>query len=134
MKPEAVFLRTECKLPEGLGLVQEKFNHSWMSARNMTSTVLDAAIRGAGWHFLWLVDRSSGCSFGLTVESATRHATVRALVQVKARFNAAELESVHVARYPRFWIARATLSTHHIQEAASLSAADQMSIRQLAPL
>lgn len=134
MKPGTIFLRAECRLPDGLGLKQEQFSHSWMSAENMASTTLDAAVRGAGWHFMWLAAPCSRRGFGLTAEAATRHAITRALALIRARFNAAELEAIQIARYPRFWIARATLSTRHIQQAASLSAVDEMSIQQLSPL
>lgn len=100
----------------------------------MASTALDAAVRGARWHFMWLADACSRRGFGLTRESATRHATMRALAQIRARFNAAELESIQSAQYPRFWIARATLRTRHIQQAASLSVVDEISVWQLSPL
>lgn len=133
MKPGTIFLRAGCRLPDGLGLKQEQLGDSWMSADNMASTALDAAVRGAGWHFMWLAAPCSRRGFGRTEESATKHAIIHALSRIRARFNAAELESIQIARYPRFWIAKATVSTRHVQQAASLSIVDEMSIRQLSP-
>src|ERR1700755_931009 len=35
MKPDAMFLRTDCILPEGMGLVQKRFGENWMSVDNV---------------------------------------------------------------------------------------------------
>jgi hypothetical protein len=86
----------------------------------MVAASLDRKIRGVGWHFFWLQDSSSRLGFGRTAETAIRRALTRALVHVEGRFNAAELESLHVAKYPGFRVAKVTLHTRHIQQKTGL--------------
>ena len=131
MKPDAMFLRTDCILPEGMGLIQRRFGENWMSVDNVTSATLDARVRNAGWHFMCLHTAHSGVGIGLTAESATSKAIALALKQTERRFNAAELGLVKDRRYPGFHVARATLHTRQIQQQASLGLPDEMVIRQL---
>jgi hypothetical protein len=132
MKPCAMFLRTECVLPDGLNLVQKQFCETWMSIEDMTSTVLDGMVRNAGWHFMWLVGVCSSFAVGRTTASAIDKAIAGALNRIQGRFNAAELDSIKVSTYPGFQVARITLHARHIQQHASLGLVDEMTIRQLA--
>jgi hypothetical protein len=127
-----MFLRAGCALPDGLDLNQVRFGNSWMSVEN-ASSALDEAVRNAGWHFMWIVNACSRFGFGRTGASAAKQAITRALEQTQARFNAAELGAIRISQFPGFQVARATLHTRHIQEDASLSLIDEMTIRQLAP-
>lgn len=127
-----MFLRKGCILPEGLTLRQERFSETWMSIEDMTSTVLDERVRNAGWHFMWLEDACSCTGIGRTAISAIGKAAVGALARIKGRFNAAEVDSIKVSKYPGFEIARIALHTRHIQQQASLGLIDEMAIRQLA--
>jgi hypothetical protein len=131
MKPDTMFLRTDCILPEGMGLVQRRFGENWMSVDNVTSATLDARVRNAGWHFMCLHTAHSRVGIGLTAESATSKAIAVALKQTEGRFNAAELGVVKVSRYLGFHVARATLHTRQIQQHASLGLVDEMVLRQL---
>ena len=85
------------------------------------ATELDAAIRGVGWHFMWLADSYSSRALGRTAETAIHRALARTLPAVKGRFNAAELDSVHVASFAGFHIARVTVHARQIQRQASLN-------------
>ena len=127
-----MFLRAECVLPDGLNLVQEQFCTTWMSIEDMESTVLDEKVRAAGWHFMWLSDASSSSAVGATATSAINKAISGALKRIQGRFNAAELDSINISKYPGFQVARVTLHARHIQQRASLSLIDEMTIRQLA--
>ena len=131
VKLSTMFLRTDCILPEGMGLVQRRFGEKWMSVENMTSATLDARVRNAGWHFMWLHTAHTRVGIGRTAESATNKAMTLALGQTEGRFNAAELSLVKVSRYPGFHVARATLRTRQIQQNASLGLIDEMVLRQL---
>jgi hypothetical protein len=131
VKLSAMFLRTDCILPEGMGLVQRRFGEKWMSVDNVTSATLDARVRNAGWHFMYLQIAHSHIGIGRTAESATSKAMALALKQTDGRFNAAELGLVKVTRYPGFHVARATLHTRQIQQHASLGLVDQMVLGQL---
>jgi hypothetical protein len=92
---------------------------------------LDVRVRKAGWHFMWLEDAYSRHGFGRTAESAISKAITLALNEVKVRFNAAELGSVSVSRYPGFQVAKVTLHARQIQQQASLGLVDEINIRQL---
>jgi hypothetical protein len=86
--------------------------------------VFDSMIRHAGWHFMWLMGDCSRRGFGSTPEVATQRALVRALRGVSGLFNAAEIDAVHISKYPGFQIAKVTIQPRHIQQHASLSIAD----------
>jgi hypothetical protein len=131
MKLSAMFLRTDCLLPDGMGLIQKQFDEKWMAVENATAATLDVRIRNAGWHFMCLQTAHSRVGIGRTAESATSKAIALALRQTEGRFNAAELGLVKVTRYPGFHVARATLHTRQIQQVASLGLVDEMVLRQL---
>jgi hypothetical protein len=118
MKAHAMFLRAECVPPDGIGLTQEQFGGRWMSLKDTMAAALDVKVRDAGWHFIWLVDAYARFGVGRTATSAIDKAIIRALNQVKERFNAAKLESVKVSEYPGFQVAKITLSVRHIQQRA----------------
>jgi P2-related tail formation protein len=89
------------------------------------ASVFDTVIRQAGWHFMWAVRPCVRRGFGVTREAATTRALIRALRSVASRFNAAELDSVTVAKYPGFYIANVTLQSRQIQEHTSLDNVDE---------
>jgi hypothetical protein len=132
MKSGAMFLRTECMLPNGFDLRLEQFCETWMSVEDTMSTTLDERIQTAGWHFIWLEDAYCCSSVGLSEASAVAKAITRALNHVKSGFNAAELDSIKVSKWPGFRIAKITLHARQIQQQAYLSLIDEMTIRQLA--
>jgi|SRR6185437_4449505 len=121
MNLRAVFLRTGCILPDQFALRQEPFSNGWTEAIGTVATELDAAIRSVGWHFMWIVDSHGSRAFGRTAEIAIHRALVRALKEVKDRFNAAELDSVHITRLPGFRIARIRVEARQIQRQTSLN-------------
>lgn len=131
VKLNAMFIRTDCILPDGMGLIQTRFGEKWMSVENATATTLDIKIRNAGWHFMFLHAAHSRRGVGRTAESATNKAMARALKQTEGRFNAAELGLVKVTRYLGFHVARATLHARQIQQGASLGLVDEMVLRQI---
>ena len=102
-----------------------------MSVENATAATLDAQVRSAGWHFMFLQTAHSRVGIGRTAESATSRAMALALKQTEGRFNAAELGLVKVTKYPGVHVARATLHTRQIQQSASLGLVDEMVFRQL---
>ena len=125
----SMFLRNDCLLPDGMRMKQERFNKDWMSAGDISSTGLDVALRGAGWHFMWVQKASSRFGCGRTEASAI--STTRALDRIGDRFNAAEVDSVKISTYPGFRIARVTAHARQIQEQDSLSANNETPIREL---
>ena len=76
-----------------------------MRVEEIPASVFDTMIRQAGWHFMWVVRPCVRKGFGLSRDAATTRVLVRALRSVASRFNAAELDSITVAKYPGFYIA-----------------------------
>ena len=66
---------------------------------------------------------------GQTREEALHRALNRALKGLANRFNAAELESIQVSRFPLFHVATVTLQPRHIQRECSLLAAEDAHMR-----
>jgi hypothetical protein len=121
VKINTVFLRDECILPSQFDLLQEPFCKGWAEAIGTVATELDATIRDAGWHFMWMVDSHASLALGRTAEAAIHRALARALPVVKGRFNAAELDSIHVTNFPGFRLARVSVQARQIQSQASLN-------------
>jgi hypothetical protein len=119
-------------LPDGLNLAPAQFCKTWMSIEDTTSAVLDEKVRAAGWHFMWLADTCSYTGVGRMVTSAVNEAIAGALKRIQGRFNAAELDSIKISKYPGFQVAKITLHARHIQQQTSLSLIGETTIRQLA--
>jgi hypothetical protein len=120
VKLHSVFLRKRCILPDRLDPLQEPIGDNWTRVEELTSSILDRMIRQAGWHFMWMQGTCSRRGFGLTQESAADRALASALKGIARRFNAAELDSVLVTKYPGFHIAKVTLQPRQIQQHTSL--------------
>ncbi len=134
MKLHTVFLREECILPDRLNLGKEPFCKGWTVVIGMLASELDASIRSAGWHFMWMTDTRSSCGFGTTPETAIRRALVNALKRVNSRFNAAELGSLQITKCLGLRIAKVTLHTRQIQMRASLALAAESRLQQVLAL
>ena len=122
MKLHSILLRSGCILPERVDPLRVPFSDNWARVEKIEAPTFDAMLRQAGWHFMMLGSCSrTGC--GLTKEKATQRALARALEAVTRRFNAAEFESLRIARYPGFYTATVTMQARHIQQNASLDTA-----------
>jgi len=133
VKAPAIFLRVGCVLPDGLHLKYMPFDTWWTTVENTAPAQLDLAVRGAGWHFMWIESACSRYGCGGTDRTAAKRAIARALTRIPTRFNAAELRSVSVAKYLGLRIAKATLHARHIQQDTSLGWTAGITIRELAP-
>ena len=120
MIPHVMFLRETCALPDRFDLRQERFCDRWMQVDGLTACALDAKVRRAGWHFMWMVGSCCRRGLGWTEDRAVRQAVGRALHNTSEQLNAAELDSVVVKKYPGFFLAKATLHPRQIQQSASL--------------
>jgi len=125
VKIHSVFLREGCILPGHLDPLRESFGRNWMLVNEITAAVFDTMIRQAGWHFIWMSGSCSRRGFGRTREEAIDRALVRALGAVNKQCNAAEFDSVHVAKYPGFTVAKVTVQRHRIQQNTMLDIADK---------
>ncbi|HVH85210.1 MAG TPA: hypothetical protein VM912_00700 [Terriglobales bacterium] len=121
MNPHSVFLRKGCILPNRLDPLQEPIGGGWTMVADLPAFVFDTMIRQAGWHFMWLQDSCARRGIGITRQDATDHALSHALNGISRRFNAAELNSVRVAKFLGLHIATVTLQPRQVQEAVSLA-------------
>jgi hypothetical protein len=120
VRPHSVFLRKDCVLPDHLEPLQELVCDNWTMVQDIAAPVFDSVIRQSGWHFMWINGTSVRRGFGATQENATSRALGHALHGVKQRFNAAELDSVQVTRYPGFYVANVSVQPRQIQHDTSL--------------
>jgi hypothetical protein len=128
VKGQSVFLRKGCALPARLDPVREPFGRTWMLVEQITAPVFDTMIRQIGWHSIWMPGSCSRRGFGLTPENATHSALARALDAVPYQFNAAELDTVQVSKYPGFCVVNVTVRPREVQQ---YTAAELVSQRQL---
>lgn len=120
MRPHSVFLRKDCILPDHLEPLQEPVCDNWTMVQEIAAPVFDSVISQSGWNLVWINGASSRRGFGATQENATSRALARALEGVRQRFNAAELDSVQVTKYPGFYIAKVAVQPRQIQHDTSL--------------
>lgn len=110
---------------------QEQVSNDWVHVVEIVAPVLDAMIRHAGWHFMWMHGSYSRNGLGRTPRNATDRALTHALKGVARHFNAAELESNRVAKYLGFYIATVTLQPRQIQHYTSLDNVDESGTRMV---
>ncbi len=120
MKLHSVFLRKECVLPNRLDPLQRLIGDNWAMVEDLAAPVFDTMIRQAGWHFMWIQESNAPRGFWETRQSATDRALSHALKGIAREFNAAELDSVQIARYPGFHIATVTVQPRQVQQDTSL--------------
>ena len=121
MKRHSVFLRKGCILPNRLDPLQAPIGNNWTMVEDLPALVFDTMIRQAGWHFMWLQGSCERRGFGTNRQNATDRALANALNRIARRFNAAELDSVRVAKCLGFHIVTVTVQPRQIQEEASLA-------------
>ncbi len=124
MNLHSVFLRKGCLLPNPLNPLQEPIGDNWTIVEDLPALVFDSMIRQTGWHFMWLQGSCARRAFGIDRQGAADRALVHALNGIAMRFNAAELDSVQVAKFLGFHIATVTVQPRQIQEQASLCGPD----------
>jgi len=119
VKLHSIFLRNRCILPGDFDLEPQPFCEDW-KATEETAEALDSSVRRAGWHFMWLQNSYSHWACGRTREGAIHRCVECALKKVAGQFNASELDSVQVRRYPGFHYARVTVHARQIQQQTSM--------------
>lgn len=134
MNSQTVFLRDGCILPDQVDMSIEPFCKGWNVVIGALAPELDAAIRGAGWHFMWMTDSRSSSGIGTTTETAVKRASVNALKRVGSRFNAAELGSFRVKSILGIQIAKISLSSRQIQSRSSLALAEESRLKEVLAL
>jgi hypothetical protein len=116
-----MLLRGRVKLPDSLNLVTEEFQEGWSFVQSGDTHWLDKEIRTRGWHFMWIGEGSRRSGVGQTSHEAIAGALKLALRRVSDRFNAAEVESIELKKYPWFVLAKVKVYPYQIQRDAVLS-------------
>ncbi len=120
-----MLLRGRVELPADLNLVTEKFQEGWSFVQSGDTHWLDKEIRQRGWHFMWIGEGSRRGGVGQTSQEAIAGALKLALRRVSERFNAAEVESIEVKKYPWFVLAKVKVYPYQIQQGSTLSSLDR---------
>jgi hypothetical protein len=102
-------------------LKQKYIDAEWNSVTEVSAVELSTRVQQHGWQSIWLTGSFSRISLGRTSESASSKAVRSGLEAISARFNAAEVDSLHVVNYRGFYVARVTMRARHIQKDASLT-------------
>ena len=120
MSGPTIYLRNQCDLPPGMMLVQTRVHADWSSLEEMNGHELSHAILARGWHCAWLAGGFSRIRLGRTAASASQRALMSGLEALSSRFNAAEVESLNIATYRGFCVAKVTLHSRHIHKGVAL--------------
>jgi hypothetical protein len=134
LKLHTLFLRQHCILPDQIDLNKEPFCKGWETVIGFLASELDAGIRKAGWHFMWMTDSQSSIGLGATAETANRHAVINALKRVNGRFNSAELGSLRIRNCMGIRIAQVELRARQIQRPSSLTLAAESRLQEVLAL
>jgi len=116
-----MLLRGPVALPDNLNLETEEFREGWNLVQSGDTHWLDTEIRRRGWHFIRIGEESLRGGVGHTSQEAIAGALKLALRRVSERFNAAEVESIELKKYPWFVLARVAVYPYQIQQDAVLS-------------
>ena len=119
-----MLLRGHVELPDELNLVTEDFQEGWNFVQSGDTHWLDKEIRRRGWHFMWIGEGSRRSGVGTTSQEAIASAVKLGLRRVSERFNAAEVESIQLKKYPWFVVAKVKVYPYQIQQGAVLSSFD----------
>jgi hypothetical protein len=129
-----VLSRVTAELPDGLRIATEAFQEGWNFMRSGDVHRLDKAIRGCGWHFIWIAEPSQRGGVGQTEQAAIASALKLALRRVSPGFNAANIDRIEITQYPWFFIAKVKIYPYQIQQSAVLQVSDQaMPLPMIAP-
>jgi|HubBroStandDraft_6_1064221.scaffolds.fasta_scaffold157420_2 hypothetical protein len=120
-----MLLRGRVEVPGDLSLVTEEFQEGWSFVQSGDTHWLNKEIRLRGWHFMWIGEGSRRGGVGQTSQEAIAGALKLALRRVGDCFNAAEIESIEVKKYPWFVVAKVKVYPYQIQESGVLSSFDQ---------
>lgn len=120
-----MLLRGHVELPDSLNLVTEEFREGWNFVQSGDNHWLNREIRRRDWHFMWIGEGSLRSGVGQTSQEAIAGALKLALRRIGEGFNAAEVESIKLKKYPWFVLAKVKVYPYQIQRGAVLSSFDR---------
>ena len=121
MSTASVYLRKECQLPPNIDLQQNSVDEEWNAVAGITGWDLNDRVLQEGWHCIWVSGQYSRVGVGRSPEAASSKAVLATLNAVSASWNAAEIDSISIASYMAFSVARVTIHARHIQKSYILA-------------
>ena len=116
MNNAVVYLRKQSVLPAGLSLLQDTLDDEWNSVPDISGWDLNDRVLEQGWHCIWVSGEYSRIGIGRSPETASAKAILATLDAVAGLYNAAEIDSISVASYLAFSVARVTIHARQIQK------------------
>ncbi|MGB0124675.1 MAG: hypothetical protein WA419_07665 [Silvibacterium sp.] len=113
--------RATVVLPDKFRITTEDFREGWKFVLSGDVHWIGKKIRKRGWHFIWIAEPSLRSGLGQTAQAAIAGALKLALRHVSQDFNAANIDHIHLTKYPWFFIARVRVYPYQIQQNAVLS-------------
>jgi hypothetical protein len=111
-----VLSRVTATFPDNLKVETDDFQEGWNFVTSGDVHRLDNAIRGCGWHFIWIAEPCQHGGVGQTAQVAIAGALKLALRRVNPGFNAANIDRIELTQYPWFIIAKVRVSPYQIQQ------------------
>ena len=113
-----MLLRARLELPDGLKLATDDFREGWQFVRTLNALRLKKKLRTCGWNFIKVGEGTLKSGVGDTSQEAIGNALKLALRHITERFDAVEVERIHLTQYPWFFLARVIVNPYQIEDAA----------------
>lgn len=116
MSTARVYLRKQCILPPDIDLQQSSVDEDWNAVPEISGYDLNDRVLEKGWHCIWVSGEYSRVGIGRSPEAASSKAVRATLNAVSGSWNAAEIDSISIASYMAFSVARVTIHARQIQK------------------
>lgn len=116
MTAARVYLRRLCQLPPNIDLKQNSVDKDWNEVAEISGGDLKDRVLEQGWHCIWVSGTYSRVGIGRSPEAATSKAVLATLHAVPPSWNAAEIDSISIATYMAFSVAKVTIHARQIQK------------------
>lgn len=118
----SVFIRRGTFTPETLEIESEEAGEGWDRVRNSEAGGLDLALRGAGWHMVYIADRVHGFAFGPIGQNTIRTAAASLLRKLRPQmFNSVEIIGVTAHHFAGVPYVHVSGCARHIQQSGQIA-------------
>jgi hypothetical protein len=122
VKQGSVYIRRGTFTPESLELESEEVGEGWDRVRNSEAGGLDLALRGVGWHMMYIANRVHGFAFGPIGQNTIRTAAASLLRKLRPQmFNSVEIISVTAHHFAGVPYVHVSGCARHIQESGEIA-------------
>lgn len=112
----AVLLRAQADIPASANLLSVVYSKDWTIARDRSAVRVEKKVKAQGWNFIRTSVSQTASGVGATRQKAIACAVGHGLQSIGAHLNVVEIMSVQVMKYPWFYLARAIVYGHRIQQ------------------